>query len=305
MSTKTILVTGATGAQGGSVAHHLLNTGQFAVRCLTRNPSSEKAQALKQAGAQIVAGDLGDVETLKAALAGCQAVFGVTNFWEHFGGEQEQGKNLIEAVAAANEVDHFVFSTLPSAHDISGGELSVPHFDIKARLETATRERGLPATFVHVAFYYENFLTFFPPQPQTDGTFAFGFPQGDTPLAAVSVEDLGGVVAPIFAQPDEFRGKTVGIVGDDLPPAMYAQIMTRLLGTTIVYNDIPRTIFAGFGFPGAAELADMFDFNRRFIPNRADDLAQSRRLYPAMQTFEAWLTANRDSFLPLFNQAKA
>ena len=178
MSNKeTILVTGATGAQGGSVARHLLGRGGYTVRCLTRNPDSEKAGALQQAGAEIVRGDLDDPASLRSALDGCQAVFGVTNFWEHFNKEYEQGRNLMDVVAATNSVEHFVFSTLPNAKKISGGELDVPHADIKARLEEEARERGLPATFVHVAFYYENFLSYFPPQKQEDGTFALGFPQ--------------------------------------------------------------------------------------------------------------------------------
>lgn len=292
---RTILVTGATGAQGGSVAHHLLKAGTFAVRALTRHPDSGKAQALRAAGAEVAAGDFEDIESLRAAVAGCEGVFGVTNFWEHFDKEYAQGKNLIDAVKAAG-VAHFIYSTLPSAKKISGGELEAPHLDIKAELEEYTRRQGIPATFVSVAFYYENFLSFFPPQKQADGTFAFGFPQGDTPLAAYSVEDTGGVVAPLFARREEFLGRTVGVVGDDRPPAEYAAILTRVLGRTVAYNYIPREVFAGFGFPGADDLANMFDFNRRFIPNRQADREESRRLYPAMQTFETWLTANTAKF---------
>lgn len=295
-SDRTIVVVGATGAQGGGVARRLLEEGRFAVRALTRHPDSDRAAALRAAGAEVVAGDLSDPESLRAALRGCYGVFGVTNFWEHFGGEAEQGRNLIDAVAATEGIEHFVFSTLPSAKKISGGELDVPHFDIKAELEDYARQKGLPATFVHVAFYYENFLSFFPPQKQEDGTLSFGFPQGDTPLAAVSVEDTGGVVSAIFDKPDEHRGKVVGVVGDDLPPAEYAAALTRVLGKKVVYNHVPREVFAAFGFPGADDLASMFDFNRRFIPNRQAELAESRRLNPGMQTFEAWLNKNKDQF---------
>jgi uncharacterized protein YbjT (DUF2867 family) len=288
-----ILVLGATGAQGGSVARHLLDGGG-AVRCLTRNPASEKAQALAAAGAEVVAGDLEDPGSLRAALRDCSAAFGVTNFWEHFAKEAEQGRNLVDAVADS-AVEHFVFSTLPSAKTISGGTLDVPHFDIKAELEEYAREKGLPATFLHVAFYYENFLHFFPPQPSEDGSFAFGFPQGDTPLAAYSVEDTGGPVAAIFARREEFLGKTVGVVGADLPPAEYARLMSEAAGERIVYNFIPREVFAGFGFPGAEDLANMFDFNRLYIPNRREDLEQSRALYPGMQDFATWATKNREA----------
>ncbi|MFQ5817624.1 MAG: NmrA/HSCARG family protein [Terriglobia bacterium] len=292
---KTILVTGATGAQGGGVARQLLAGGKFAVRCLSRNPNSEKATALKQAGAEVVKGDFEDVASLRSALTGCYGVFGVTNYWEHFEKEYPQGKNLMDAVAAA-KVEHFVFSALPYAKKLTQGALAVPHFDSKGQLEEYGRGRGLAATFVHVAFYFENFLFFFPPQKQADGTFSFGFPQGDTPLAGVAVEDVGGVVAAIFDRRAEFRGKTVGIVGDDLPSQRYAEIMTRVLGKKVVYNYIPREVFASFTFPGAEDLANMFEFNRLHIPNRKADLEQSRTLYPRMQSFESWLTANKSRF---------
>ena len=295
---KTILVTGATGAQGGGVARHLLSRGKFAVRCLTRNPESEKAAELARAGAEVVKGDLGDAPSLRPALQGCYGVFGVTNFWEHFAKEYEHGKNLVDAVAAAN-VEHFVFSTLPPAKKISGGELDVPHFDLKAELEEYARSLGLPATFVHVAFYFENFLYFFPPQKAGNGSFAFGFPQGDTPLAGVAVEDVGGVVATIFERPAEFRGKTIGIVGDDLPPARYAELMTQILQKKVVYNSVSRAAFAALGFPGAEDLANMFEFNRLYIPNRRADLEQSRGLYASMQDFPTWLKANKARFQPI------
>ncbi len=292
---KTILVTGATGAQGGGVVRHLLKSGRFKVRCLTRKPESERASALVQAGAETVRGDLGHAESLKAAMKDCYGVFGVTNFWEHFEKEAFHGKNLIDAVKEAG-IEHFVFSTLPSAQKHSEGKLEVPHFDLKARMEEYARSLNLPATYAHVAFYYENFLEFFPPKLQEDGSFMFGFPQGDTPLAAVGVEDVGGVVATIFDRPEEFRDQTVGIVGDDLPCSEYAGIMSRVLGKKIIYRYIPREVFAKLGFPGAEDLANMFEYNRLFIPNRQADLEQSLALYPEIQRFEPWVKANKDRF---------
>lgn len=298
---KTILVLGATGAQGGSVANHLLARGTFGVRALTRNPDSENAAALKESGAEVVKGDLEEIGSIRAALEGCYGVFGVTNFWEHFGGEDEQGKNLVDAVADS-DVEHFVYSTLPHVEKATDGELSVPHFDIKARHEDYARSLGLDATFVHVAFYYDNFLTFFPPQKQDGDTFAFGFPQGDTRLAGVAAEDIGGVVATIFERPEEFKGETVGVVGDDLTPQEYAETMTRVLGKQVEYNHIPRETFASFDFPGSEDLADMFDYNRRYIPNRQADLEQSRSLYPEIQDFESWLEKHQEAFQPVLQE---
>lgn len=300
---KLILVVGATGAQGGSVARHLLGRGQFAVRALTRKPDSDAAQALRKAGVEIVRGDLDDPISLEDALAGCHGVFGVTNFWEHFDREYAQGKNLVDAVAEA-DIAHFVFSSLPSVKK-QAEHLNVPHFEMKADLETYTRRLAVPATFAHVAFYYDNFLGFLPPQKQPDGTFAFGFPQGDTLLAGVAVDDVGGVVARVFEQRERFLGKTVGIVGDDLTGTGYAEVMTRVLGRPVKYNYIPREVFARFGFPGAEDLADMFEFNRLYIPNRRADVEQSRTLYPHMRSFEQWLRENSSPFTELLAGAPA
>ncbi len=295
---KIILVVGATGAQGGGVARHLLSRGEFAVRALTRNTESESAQKLRALGAEVVQGTLDDRASLRAAMKDVYGVFGVTNYWEHFEKELEQGRNLINAVAGAS-VEHFVFSSLPSVRKPSNGELNSPHFDQKHALEEYTKSLGIPSTFVHVAFYYDNFFSFFPPQKGEDGAYHFGFPQGETPLAGVAAEDIGGVVASIFAKPAEFIGKTVGIVGEDLRGEEYAAVMSRVSGKNVQYNYIPREVFASFGFRGADDLADMFDFNRRFIPTRAADVEQSRALYPAMQTFEQWADSKRDAFARL------
>jgi uncharacterized protein YbjT (DUF2867 family) len=288
MNSKTILVFGATGAQGGSVARHLLARGRFAVRALTRKPDSAAAQALRDLGAEIVQGDLDDPASIAAALEGCYGAFGVTNFWEHFDKEAAQGRTLVEAVAAA-KIQHFVFSTLPPVEKATGGALRSPHFDLKAEHEELARRLGIPATFVHVPFYYENFLYFFPPRPAGDGTFQFGFPQGDTPLAAMSVEDVGAIVAPLFEEPERYIGQTLKLAGDELPAAEYAEVMSRRTGRTIRYAHVPREVFAALGFPGAEDLADMFEFYRLHMPSRIADIETGRAIAPGVQTFDAWM----------------
>jgi len=212
----TILVTGATGAQGGSVARALLAKDKFTVRILTRNASSEKAIALKNAGAEIAEGDLDDLSSLLHAMKDCYGVFGVTNFWEHFAKEYSLGENLINAVRDSG-IKHFVFHALPDYYKLSGSQYSVPHYDMKAQLQLYTQWLDIPATFVHVAFYYENFLGLFPLQKDEDGGFFFGFPQGDTPLAMASVEDTGGIVSAIFNNRRKYLGRTVGVVGEMSP----------------------------------------------------------------------------------------
>ena len=291
MNRKKILVFGATGAQGGSVARHLLERGQFDVRAITRKTGSPAAQALRDLGAEIVQGDLDDPASLRAALEGCYGAFGVTNFWEHFNKEREQGRNLVAAVADA-KIEHFVFSTLPPIEKATNGALKSPHFDLKAEHEEYARSLGIPTTFVHVPFYYENFLAFFPPRPAGDGTYQFGFPQGDTPLAAMSVQDVGRIVAVVFEHPSAYIGKVLKLAGDEIPAATYADVMSRRTGTTIRYAHIPRETFAAFGFPGAEDLADMFEFYRVHIPSRARDIEQLRALAPELQDFETWAAKN-------------
>lgn len=294
MSKKIILVFGATGAQGGSVARSLVSRGQYAVRAFTRKADSPAAQALAAAGAEIAEGNLDDKASIAAALDGVYGVFGVTNFWEHFAGEAQQGRNMIEAIAAAR-VQHLVYSSLRSIVKESGGKLRSPHFDIKAEHEDLVRELGIPATFVHVPFYYENFLYFFPPRPAGDGTYQFGFPQGDTPLAAISVQDVGRIVAPIFEQPEAFIGRTLEPAGDEIPAAEYAAVMSRVTGKEVRYSHVPRETFAALGFPGAEDLADMFEYYRILIPSRTKDIETSRALAGGnVQTFEAWANANAE-----------
>ena len=288
---KKILVFGATGAQGGSVARHLLSRGKFDVRALTRNASSPAAQALREAGAEVVEGNLDDRASLRAALEGIYGVFGVTNFWEHFDKEAEQGRNLINAVAGA-DVEHLVYSSLPPIANATGGALRSPHFDIKAEHEEYARSLGIPATFIHVPFYYENFLYFLPPKPVGDGTYQFGFPQGDTPLAAMSVADVGRIVAVIFENREEYIGKVVKLAADELPPAAYAEAMSRRVGKEIRYAYIPRETFAAFGFPGAEDLADMFEFYRLHMPSRKNDITALRAIAPEIQSFDTWLEKN-------------
>jgi uncharacterized protein YbjT (DUF2867 family) len=299
---RRILVTGATGAQGGSVARHLLRSGRYQVRCLTRHPTSSSATALQSLGAEVVYGDLNEPGTLGSALRNCDLAFGVTNYWEHFDRELIHGRNLVDAIAGSS-VQHTVLSTLPHTQLLSGGRVKVAHFDTKARIEEYARGINLAATYIHVAFYYENFLNYFPPQRQPNGTYAFGFPQGNTPLASVAAEDIGGVVAAIFAESFWYRGKLIGVVGDDLRGEEYAHIMQHVLGREFVYKYVSHDGFAALGFPGARDLADMFEFNQRYIPNRRADLLKSRELYPEIRTFERWLRTNAKALEQLLDKS--
>lgn len=286
-----VFVVGATGAQGGSVARHLLADGKYQVRCLTRSPQSSAAMALRQAGAEVMQGNLDDPASLRQVLLDCDAAFGVTNYWEHGDREFQQGRNLVDAIRHSG-VQHTILSTLPHARLLSGGRLEVPHFDTKARVEEYAREVDLAATYLHVAFYYENFLNHFPPRPQADGTYSFGFPQGSVPLAAIAAADIGGLVVGILAESFWYRDKLVGAVGDDQRPDEYAQIMALMLNRRITYEYVDHDTFAALPFKGAAPLANMFEFNRLYVPNRRADLNRARELFPEIRSFDRWLRSN-------------
>lgn len=296
-----ILVTGATGAQGGSVAYFLAKSGKYNVRGLTRDAHSKKAAAMVPEGVELIEGNLDDKDSLVKAMKDCYGVFGVTNFWEHFEKEAQQGKNLIDAVKESN-IQHFVLSSLPPVNKISKGELSSPHFDIKADFEEYAKSLNLKLTITHVAFYFDNFINFFPIQKREDGNFHFGFPQGENiKLGGVAAGDVGGVVAAIFEKRDKFLGKTIRIVGDALYPKDYAKIMTEVLGVQVIYDYIDRKTFAGFGFPGAADIADMFEFYTQFITNEQGAIEESKKLFPAIKNFKTWLIENKGRFDPIIS----
>lgn len=297
---ETILVTGATGAQGGSVAKALLQTGRYDVRIFTRRPSSPKAVQLRQMGAEVFAGDMHDATSLEEAMDGCYGVFGLTDYWEHFEQEYHLGMNLIEA-AAVTGIQHLVLHTAPDYGAMSGGKFHVPNCDIKAALQRYSQELRLPATYLQVAFYYENFLNFFALKKDQFGAFQFGFPQGTAKMAMVSVEDIGAIVVKVFAEPETYLGSTLTAVGADEPCQTYAAIMTKVLGIPVQYNHIPQALYHQLGFPGAEELGNMFEVQRRYVFNRKKELEESCRMNPAMQSFENWMIKNRERFLAHFH----
>jgi uncharacterized protein YbjT (DUF2867 family) len=295
-SQPRVLVIGATGAQGGSVAEHLLAEGRYRVRCMTRRLDSVAAVSLADAGAEVVEGDMSDRESLDAALAGCEAAFGVTNYFEHFNAEYELGAQFLAAVLDS-AIEHLVLSTLPSASELSARKLAVPQFEHKARLEALVRRQEILATFVHVAFYYENFLYNCPPRRQDDGSYAFGFPLGDAKLPAVSVGDVGGVVAAILRRPDDFQGKSVKIIGDQRPAAEYAAVIGAVTQRAVRYQHIPHEVFTRLPIPGAAGLADMFELYRSHVHPAPADLAAGLQLYPGIRSFEHWAREHRAELL--------
>lgn len=230
MST-TILITGATGNQGGATLHNLLGKG-FALRALTRKPESEKARALANNGVEVVQGDLNDVESLKKALAGAWGVYAVQNTWEAgVTAEEEQGKRIAELAKDAG-VEHFVYASVGSAHRETG----IPHFDNKSRVEDTVRSLGFASRVIlRPVFFMENLVSpWFLNGDNLVSTLAPG-----TKLQMIAVEDIGIFGAMAFTRAAELNGRELDLAGDAVTLPEAAATLGRALGRPITYLQIP------------------------------------------------------------------
>ena len=307
---KIIAVIGATGAQGGGVCRAILKDAGsgYRVRALTRNAGSDKAKELKKLGADVAEVDIDDVESLKSAFRGAHGAFCVTFFWEHFSPEKElaEAKNMADAAKHAG-VRHVIWSTLEDTREwvplddrrmpTLMEKYKVPHFDAKGEANRFFPERGLPTTFLLTSFYWENLIHFgMGPKRGEDGNLYFTLPMGDKKLPGIASEDIGKCAYAIFRRGSEFIGKTVGIAGGHLTGGQMAAALTRALGEEVRYNAVSPEAYRGFGFPGAEDLGNMFQFKRDFESAfcGARSLVFSRALNPSMKTFEDWLDENRD-----------
>ena len=306
---KIIAVVGATGAQGGSLVRAIVadKDGEFMARALTRNVTSDKAKALANAGAEVVRADLDDEESLERAFAGAHGVFCVTNFWEHFSPEKElaQARNMARATKAAG-VKHVIWSTFEDTRKkvplsdnrmpTLQGKYKVPHFDGKGEADQTFRDLGVPTTFLLTSFYWDNFIHFgMGPKRGPDGKLAITLPMDDRKLSGIAAEDIGKTAFGIFKRGSEYIGKTVAIAGEHLSGKEMADKMTRALDTEVKYNAVPADVYRGFGFPGADDLGNMFqfkrDFNEYYVGVR--DVDSARKLNPELQTFDAWLERHK------------
>jgi len=307
---KIIAVVGATGAQGGSLARAILEdrNGPFAVRAITRDASSEKARALSAAGAEVVEADVNDKASLVRSFTGAHGAFCVTFFWEHFSPDREMDNARTMAEAAKETgVAHVIWSTLEDTRrwisldddrmPTLQGRFKVPHFDAKGEADAYFRDLGVPTTNLLTSFYWENFVYLGAgPQRGEDGNLYLNMPMGEKKLPGIAAEDIGRAALSIFKGGQDFIGKTVGIAGEHLTGAQMAEAMGKAFGEPVRYNGIPFHVYRGFGFPGADDLGNMFQFNHDFAEDfcGARPLEQSRALNPKLQTFETWLAANKD-----------
>ncbi|XP_007519858.1 nmrA-like family domain-containing protein 1 [Erinaceus europaeus] len=291
-SKKVIVVFGATGAQGGSVARAILENKKFAVRALTRDVTRPKALELRDLGAEVVKGDLNDKASIEAAFQGAYGAFVVTNFWDHLSKEKEvcQGKMVADAAKRLG-LKHVVYSGLENVKRLSGGKLEVPHFDGKGEVEEYFWSIGVPMTSVRLAAYFENFLTLWKPAKASDGDYyTLALPMGDIPMDGISVADVGGVVSSIFNSPEEFFGKAVGLSAEALTVQQYADVLSKSLGKEVRDAKITPEAYEKLGFPAAEEMANMCRFYR-MRPDR--DVKLTHRLNPKVKSFSQFLAENK------------
>jgi uncharacterized protein YbjT (DUF2867 family) len=226
---KPILVTGATGQQGGAVARALLAKGQQ-VRVMTRHP--EKAASLAKAGAEVVQGDLTNQAILQMALRGVYGVFAMsTPFEEGMEAEVRQGTMLADAAKQAG-ITHYVYTSVGSAHRNTG----IPHFDSKWKVEQHIRQIGLPATILRPVWFMENFTTF--AKPSAEGVLSLPM-KPSRKLAMVALKDIGEFGAAAFLRPNEFIGQAIDLAGDELTMPETAAQLTHAIGRPIRFQEFP------------------------------------------------------------------
>ena len=271
---RTILVTGATGKQGGAVARNLLKDG-WTVRALVRDPEKDAARVLADKGVDLAKGDLFDAASVEAAHEGVHGVYSVQNFWlpdVGFEGEIKQGTILADAAKRAG-VSHFVYSSVGAAHRGAGQR----HFDSKLVIEQHIQSIKLPYTIVRPAAFMENLE--WTREQITEGVFqGWGLTSGKR-LQLIAVEDIGVIVAIAFADPDEHIGKTIEISGDELTEEEAASVISDVLRRKVVVTSAPE-----------AKTEEEKAWNR-FVNGEGytADLSSLRKLHPGLRTLQVYL----------------
>jgi uncharacterized protein YbjT (DUF2867 family) len=232
---KVVLITGATGKQGGATLRHLAKRDGFKLRALTRKPESDAAKAVAALGAEVVPGDLDDAASLKRVLAGAWGVFAVQNTWEAgVEKEEEQGKRLAK-IARDTGLQHFVYSSVGSAHKHTG----IPHFENKFRVEQTVKQLGFPShVILRPVFFMENLLA---PWVLQGGKLTMAL-QPDTRLQMIAVDDIGRFAASAFTHADKFRGAEIDIAGDAVTMPEAASVLGKIVGQTVTFERLPIAV---------------------------------------------------------------
>ena len=280
ISDRKVLVTGATGRQGGSVVRHLLASG-WDIRALTRDPGTKAARALADRGVEVVKADLEDPASLAGACRGVYGVYSVQDFWA-VGARREvnQGKNLADAAKKAR-VEHFVYSSVGGAERNSG----IDHWESKWEIEKHVRKLGLAATILRPAGFMENYYIHQVEIGILKGKLMDPI-RADKPYQTIASDDIGAFVALSFERPQEFIGVELEIAGSELTNPEAAEVFSRVLGKRVRFQRLPMPMVR---LVLGKEFYQMFRwFNAAgFQAN----IAELRGRYPEvqLQTLEQWL----------------
>jgi uncharacterized protein YbjT (DUF2867 family) len=311
---RLIAVIGATGAQGSGLCQAILNDpeGGFVCRAITRNPHSDKANALEARGAQVVAADLDDEASLIRAFEGAHGVFGVTDFVElaSVEREQRQATHIAKAAKAAGAA-HVIWSTLDDTSQwlplsdprmpTLEGKYKCPHSDSKGQVDHVFTDLGLPVTFFLTCFYWDNFYNHgWGPQRTNDGRYALTLPIGKAKMPGIAAEDIGKCAYGVFRNPAKYIGRRVGIAGEHLSGSEMAGKCSATLGIECAFEPMSADAYRKLGFPGADDLGNMFQIFEEFeLQYRASrSVEASRALAPSLMDFDQWL-AKYKSVIPL------
>lgn len=229
---KIVVVTGATGKQGGATLAHLARRGGFNLRAVTRNPSGDGAKAIATLGAEVVQADLDDAASLERAVTGAWGVFAVQNTWEAgVQKEEEQGKRLA-TIARQRGVQHFVYTSVGSAHKKTG----IPHFENKFRVEQTVKQLAFPShAIIRPVFFMENLLS---PSFLNGDKLATALNPA-TKLQMIASDDIGKFAADAFVRADKWKGVELDIAGDAVTMPQAAAALSAALGRPISYQPVP------------------------------------------------------------------
>ena len=280
-SGETLLITGATGRQGGAVLRHLLKQGGWKLRALVHRTDPRGIDGLTQQGVEVVQGDLEDVSSLEVAVRGAYGVYSVQNFWE-VGARREvqQGRNLA-AVAKKAGVQHFVYSSVGGAERKTG----IPHWESKWEIENYIRQLKLPATVLRPVSFMETYHILEVEIGILKGKLADAV-RGDKPYQTIATDDIGAFAALAFARPKDFVGLELEIAGSELTNPEAAKVFSCVMGKPVKFRKLPLPIVRVF-------LGREFYLMFRWF-NEAGykaDITELKRRYPEvhLHSLEEWL----------------
>ncbi|CUA73416.1 NmrA-like family domain-containing protein 1 [Gallus gallus] [Rhizoctonia solani] len=292
-----IAVCGATGFQGGSVVNHLLRDGRFAVRALTRKPTSFRAKELVRAGATVVEADFGNITSLRNAFEGCYGAFGLTDYFDAFEEEAQHGRNIIDAAQNA-KLKHLVMSTVPPIDSIKDVNLC----KYKHQTRTHLTKSGVPFTAFTASFYYNDIFLFDMLIKGANGNWVMNFPfPYDIPIPCMASKDIGAYILAIFLNPSEWMGKDLWACNELLSLRQLVETFTEVTGfDVVVYQSTKEKFLALKDEPfllGMWEIFDLFiqnyDHNYRYVSP-----ALARSLYSQQQTWKDFLVEYRETPIP-------